>query len=163
MAAPIQIVLGILNWLHLASTVIWFGGLTTNVLVLMPSLRMTLDPPVIGSFMNTYMKKFRPLVYISMLVIVVTGATITAIINPSYLSLTSEWAVALLIKHVLVAFAIIASIYSFEVLAPKVAALGAKGPSPELARLQAIQLSAAKIAVIVAMLILLLTGIQTAL
>ncbi|MFW9965294.1 MAG: hypothetical protein ACFFCX_17100 [Candidatus Sifarchaeia archaeon] len=163
MAAPIQILLGILNWLHLVATVVWFGGLTTNVLTLMPTLRATLEPPMVGGFMNTYMKKFRPIVYVSILVLVITGVIITLILNPSYLGLTSEWAIVLLVKHILVAFAIIATIYGFEILAPKVAALAAKGPSPELAQLQKIQLNAAKIGVIIAMLVLLLTGIQTAL
>jgi uncharacterized membrane protein len=163
MAAPIQILLGILNWLHLVATVMWFGGLTTNVFVLMPSVRATLEPPMGGAFLNTYMKKFRPVVYVSVLIIVISGVIITSIMNPSYLNLTSEWAIVLLIKHVLVTLAIIATIYSFEILAPKVATLGAQGPSPELAQLQQIQLNAAKIAVVIAMLILLLTGIQTAL
>ncbi|MFW9809130.1 MAG: hypothetical protein ACFFE6_07095, partial [Candidatus Thorarchaeota archaeon] len=59
--------------------------------------------------------------------------------------------------------AVIATLYGFEVLAPKVAKLAAQGPSPELAQLQKIQMNSAKIGFIIALLILLLTGIQTAL
>ncbi|MFW9789356.1 MAG: hypothetical protein ACFFE2_17255 [Candidatus Thorarchaeota archaeon] len=163
MATSIQILLGVLNWFHLIATVTWFGGLSTNVLVLMPSIGASLEPPAAGNFMNNYMKKFKPLVYVSILILLTTGVIITLMMNPTYLSLSSEWAIVLLIKHVLIAFAVIATIYGFEVLAPKVAKLAAQGPSPELAQLQKVQMNSAKIGFIIALLILLLTGVQTAL
>ncbi|MHA2211881.1 MAG: hypothetical protein ACXAEN_08145 [Candidatus Thorarchaeota archaeon] len=163
MATPIQILLGSLNWLHLVATVAWFGGLTTNVLVLMPSLGASLDPPSAGKFMSTYMGRFRPLVYVSILILVLTGAIIAWIMNPTYLELASEWAIVMAVKHVIVAIAIIATMYSFEILAPKVAKMAAQGPSPELAKFQQLQMTVAKVGFVMAMLILLLTGIQTAL
>ncbi|UCE10853.1 MAG: DUF4149 domain-containing protein [Candidatus Thorarchaeota archaeon] len=163
MATPIQLLIGFMNWLHLIATVAWFGGLTVNVLILMPSMQATLDPPTAGKLLNTYMGRFRRLVYVSILVLVLTGAAIAWIMNPAYLELSSEWSIIMAIKHVIVAIAIIATLYSFEILAPKVARLAAQGPSPELAKLQQIQMTAARVAFIVALLILLLTGIQTAL
>ncbi|MHA2143069.1 MAG: hypothetical protein ACXADD_16410, partial [Candidatus Thorarchaeota archaeon] len=88
MATPAQILLGVLNWLHLVATVTWFGGLTTNVFILMPSLGSTLEPPVVGNFLNTYMKRFRPLVYVSILILISTGAIITIMMNPLYPAIT---------------------------------------------------------------------------
>ncbi|MHA2311870.1 MAG: hypothetical protein ACXADF_10310, partial [Candidatus Thorarchaeota archaeon] len=88
MATPAQILLGVLNWLHLVATVTWFGGLTTNVFILMPSLGSTLEPPVAGNFLNTYMKRFRPLVYVSILILISTGAIITIMMNPLYPAIT---------------------------------------------------------------------------
>ncbi|MFW9817773.1 MAG: hypothetical protein ACFFEW_17790, partial [Candidatus Thorarchaeota archaeon] len=137
--------------------------ITTNILVLMPSIGASLEPPAAGKLMSNYMKKFRPLVYVSILILITTGAIITVLMNPAYLSLSSEWSIVLLVKHTLIAFAVIATIYGFEVLAPKVAKLAAQGPSPELAQLQKIQMNSAKIGFIIALLVLLLTGIQTAL
>lgn len=163
MVTSTQLILGVLNWLHLVATVAWFGGLSTNILVLMPSIGASLDPPAAGKLMSNYMKKFRPLVYVSILILITTGAIITVMMNPAYLSLSSEWSIVLLIKHALIAFAVIATLYGFEVLAPKVAKLAAQGPSPELAQLQKIQMNSAKIGFIIALLILLLTGFQTAL
>ncbi|MFW9809753.1 MAG: hypothetical protein ACFFE6_10290, partial [Candidatus Thorarchaeota archaeon] len=121
MVTSTQILLGVMNWLHLVATVAWFGGLSTNILVLMPSIGASLEPPAAGKFMNNYMKKFRPLVYASILILLTTGAIITVMMNPAYLSLSSEWSIVLLIKHALIAFAVIATLYGFEVLAPKVA------------------------------------------
>ncbi len=158
-----QIILGILNWLHLVATVTWFGGITTNALVLVPSLGASLDPPTAGGFMNTYMKKFKPLVYVSILVLILTGVFITGLLNPGYLEFSNEWSLILLIKHVFVALAVLATLYGFEVLAPKIAKLAAQGPSPELAQLQKVQMTSVKIAVVMAFIILLLTGFQTAL
>ncbi|MHA1962624.1 MAG: hypothetical protein ACW99U_20725 [Candidatus Thorarchaeota archaeon] len=48
-------------------------------------------------------------------------------------------------------------------MAPKVAKMAAQGPSPELAKFQQLQMTVAKVGFVMAMLILLLTGIQTAL
>ncbi|NIO37394.1 DUF4149 domain-containing protein [Candidatus Bathyarchaeota archaeon] len=163
MVAPIQITLGLLNWLHLVATVTWFGGVTTNVLLVAPSLGVSLEPPAAGKFMNEFMKKFRPLVYVSIIVLVATGAILTWILDPLYLGLASEWAIVLTIKHIVIAIAIIGSLYSFEVLGPKAAKLAAQGPSPELAQLQRIQMNAARMGFILVLLILLLTGLQTAL
>lgn len=158
-----QLLLGILNWLHLVATVTWFGGITTNAMVLVPSMGASLDPPTAGKFMNIYMKKFKPLVYISIIILISTGLIITVLLNPLYLALSSEWAIILLIKHVFVALAVLATLYGFEVLAPKIAKLAAQGPSPELAQLQKVQMTSVKMAVIIAFIILLLTGFQTAL
>ncbi len=70
---------------------------------------------------------------------------------------------ALIIHAIGASIAIIGSMYSFERLAPKVAAAAAKGPSQELARLQQLQMRAAKMGLILSIMILLLTGIATAL
>ena len=163
MATTLQILLGLLNWLHLTATVIWFGGMTTNALIVAPSAGASLEPPAVGKLMSTIMKRFRPVVYISILIIIITGAMITSIMNPAFIDLATEWGMVSLIKHVVIAITVIAVIYSFEVLAPKVARVAAQGPSPELAQLQKIQMNVAKIGLVMALVILFLVGIQTAL
>lgn len=163
MATSIQILLGILNWLHLTATVLWFGAMTTNTLVVVPSAGAALEPPAVGKLMSTIMKKFRPLIYVSILILLTTGVIITSIMNPAFIDLATEWGIVTMIKHVFIAIAVIATLYSFEVLAPKVARVAAQGPSPELAQLQKLQMNVAKVGLVMAMVILFLVGIQTAL
>ncbi|MGQ9469701.1 MAG: hypothetical protein ACUVTD_07800 [Nitrososphaerales archaeon] len=55
------------------ATVIWIGGMATNLLVLLPSMREALEPPIMGKLMGSVMKRFRPLVYASMIILVASG------------------------------------------------------------------------------------------
>lgn len=50
--------------------------------------------------------------------------------------LSSPWALFLLLKHIFVVVLIIIGIYILEVIFPKIERAGAKGPSPEMAKLQ---------------------------
>ncbi len=163
MATILQIILGLLNWLHLTATVVWFGAMTTNAFIIVPSVGASLEPPAAGKLMNAIMKRFRLLVYVSILILLTTGVIITSIMNPAFIDLATEWGIVSLIKHVVIAITIIAVLYSFEVLAPKVARVAAQGPSPELAQLQKIQMNVAKVGLFMASVILFLVGIQTAL
>jgi hypothetical protein len=67
-----------------------------------------------------------------------------------------------LIKHIFVTVLIILAIYAFEKVAPRVSKLAAKGPSPELVRLQRLQLNLASAGFILSIIILFLTGVATA-
>ncbi len=163
MATSIQILLGLLNWLHLTATVMWFGGMSTNLLVVGPSVGASLDPPTAGKFMSAVMKKFRILVYICIVIILITGVLINYMMNPGFFDLATEWGMVTFIKHIIIAITVIAVLYAFEVLAPKVAKVAAQGPSPELARLQKVQMNVAKVGFVFALVILFLVGIQTAL
>ncbi|MFQ5759217.1 MAG: CopD family protein, partial [Candidatus Bathyarchaeia archaeon] len=114
---------------------------------------------------GSVMKRFRPLVYLSIVTFLFSGIAMT-LLDENYLGfldLSTPWAVVMLIKHVIVGIFIYLAIYSFEGLAPKVAEVAAKGPSPELARLQRLQMRGAKIGLGLGIVILLLTGIATAL
>jgi hypothetical protein len=72
------------------------------------------------------------------------------------------WSTISSIKHVLIIIIVVLVIYAFEGLARKVSRLAAKGPSPELARLQKKQIMFSYIGLVLAIIILLLTGILTA-
>jgi uncharacterized membrane protein len=120
---------------------------------------------MIGKLFGSVMKRFRPLVYFSILAFLFSGIAMTYL-NENYtglLDLSTSWAVVSVIKHVAVGIFMVLAVYNFEVFAPKVAAVAAKGPSPELARLQKVQKRFAKVGLLVAVVILLLTGISTAL
>lgn len=158
------IVLSGVNWLHLIATVFWIGAASTNILILLPSMKAVLEPPVMGKLMGAVMKRFRTIVYISMVILGVTGIAMN-LLNKNYLGLMqfgNTWSMITLIKHVVTAALVILVFYAFETLAPKVSRLAAKGPSPELAHLQKKQISLAVTGLVLGIVILLLTGIMTA-
>jgi uncharacterized membrane protein len=67
------IFLSVVNWIHLFATVVWIGGMTTNLFVVLPSIRETLEPGVMGKLMGAVMKRFRVWIYISIVLLVLTG------------------------------------------------------------------------------------------
>ena len=132
------VTLSILNWFHLLATVVWMGGIFINNLAVSPSARESLEPMVMGKFMGSYIKKFRVLAYISMGILIVTGVIMT-IMNPhsgSAATISNLWSQFTLVKHIFVVILIILGIYLVEVLIPKIGRLSAKGPSPEVGKLQ---------------------------
>jgi len=158
------IILSAVNWLHLIATVVWIGAMAFNLLILLPSMRETLEPPTMGKLMGTVMKRFRTFVYASMVVLAVTGVVMN-LLNKSYLGILlmgNLWSIVTLIKHIFTAALVITAIYAFEGLAPQVSGLAAKGPSPELAQLQKKQMNLAYTGFVLGIIILLLTGIMTA-
>jgi uncharacterized membrane protein len=156
--------LSVINWLHLFAMVIWFGGFFTNILVLVPSLKESLEPAAMGPFMGTFSKRFRRLVYLSIVVLLVTGV-VMLLLNKEYLGLLdlgNEWSILMLIKHIFVLTMIGIAVYMFEVVFPKIGRLAAKGPSPELARVQKLQIRLGIVGFVVALAILAFTAVTTA-
>jgi len=139
--------------------------MATNILILLPSVNEALGPgPATGKLMASIMKRFRPLVYSSIATLTVTGFVMTSL-NENYLGLLifgNLWTLIMVVKHIFVAVLVILAVYAFEVLAPKVARLAAKGPSAELAGLQRLQLAIARTGFILGIAILFFTGIATA-
>jgi len=158
------ILTSVINFIHLFATVAWFGAMTTNAFILVPSVREALEPPVAGKLMGAVMRRFRILVYTSIAVLVVTGIGMTRIDKHfmGYMQFKNLWSTISSIKHVLIIIIVVLVIYAFEGLARKVSRLAAKGPSPELARLQKKQIMFSYIGLVLAIIILLLTGILTA-
>jgi uncharacterized membrane protein len=157
-------ILSAVNWLHLVATVVWIGGIVTNLIVVSPSAKESLEPPVMGRFMGSFIKRFRCLVYFSMGVLVVTGV-IMMLLNDQYLGIFNFgnlWTLVVVVKHILVVILIILAIYIFQILFPRMGQLGAKGPSPELAKLQKLQGQLAVTTVIIGLVILVFTAITGA-
>jgi hypothetical protein len=72
------------------------------------------------------------------------------------------WSSISSVKHIFTLIMVILVIYAFEGLGKKVSRLAAKGPSPELASLQKRQSTFSYIGLVLAIIILILTGILTA-
>ena len=154
------ILASVLNFFHLFATVAWFGAMTTNAFILMPSIGTTLEPPVAGKLMGAVMKRFRIVVYASIVVLIVTGILMTD--GMKFMQFTSLWSIISSIKHIFIIIVVIGVLYSFEGLGRKVARLAAKGPSPELASLQKKQIIGSRIGLVGAFIIMILTGILVA-
>ena len=156
--------LSTLNFLHLLATVVWVGGMGTNILVTLPSIREVLEPAVSGRFIGAIMKRFRLIAYLSIVTLILCGVLLT-LLNENFVGgpFDNTWSQLILVKHIFVAALVLLTVYSFEIFAPKVAKLAAKGPSPELLKAQKLQLRLASTGFVLGLVILLLIAIALSL
>ena len=132
-------------------------------LVLSPSAKESLEPPVRGRFIGSYMKRFRVLAYVCMGVLVVTGV-IMMLFSPKYtggFDLSSPWALFLLLKHIFVVVLIVIGVYILEIVFPKITQAGAKEPSPEMPKLQTLLGKLGMTSFAIGLLILLFTAVTS--
>jgi len=126
------------DFLHLMATVAWIGGMFFNFIVVMPSLAKTLPPPDMGRVLGNMLKKVRIIVYVSLLILFVTGIPMK--ISSEYyvgiINFDNTWEIITFIKHVFVALLALLAIYNFEFLIPKVGKIASQGPSPQLGLLK---------------------------
>ncbi|MGD2294283.1 MAG: DUF4149 domain-containing protein [Candidatus Aminicenantes bacterium] len=165
MSPALELVLiTLMNWIHLFATVAWIGGITTMIFVVSPGVKAALEPPVIGKLMDVLVKRMKMLVYINAALLIVTGFVLQGL-NPAYADygFGSRLPAILVIKHILILIMIILGIYVSEKVGPKISKLAAKGPSPEIGRLQKKQVSIGFINFILGLLVLLLSGYMSAL
>lgn len=92
-------------WLHMLATIVWVGGLALMALVVWPSARTVLGPgPQLNALVREWQRRFNPLAWISLAVLVVTGL-MQMTVNPNYegfLRVENGWAWAILLKHIAV-------------------------------------------------------------
>jgi uncharacterized membrane protein len=132
------IVLTVLDFIHQMATIAWIGGMVFNLLAVMPTVSKVLEPALAGKFMGALMKRVRVIVYVSLLVLFVTGIPmkIASEYYVAIINFDTAWETASFVKHVLVAILALVALYSFELLSQKVGRLAAKGPSAELVSLR---------------------------
>lgn len=152
----------ILDFLHLMATIAWIGGMFFNFLVVMPTVAKALDPQTTGKFMGMLFKRVRVVVYISLIILFVTGIPMK-IANEFYVSVISfgnNWELIGFVKHVFVAILALMAIYSFEVLLPKVSKLAKEGPSPKLLGLRKKQMVLGSVSFLFGIIIIFLSAIM---
>ena len=152
----------LIDWLHIMATILWIGGMFTNMVILRPVMMKTLSPADAGKFMGAFMKRFKAVVYGSIVVLGITGIPLK-IINENYVSIINfenNWEIVSFVKHVCYGILVILAVYSFEVLAPKMARLAANGPSPAMQALQKRQMMAGALALLSALIILVLSSLM---
>ena len=119
MSTPPSWVMAIFFWLHMLPTVTWIGSLAAINLLVLPASTRTLKLADQLSFIAALQKRLEPLAWFSMGLLVVTGLFQMSA-NPHYdgfLSTSTQWSLAILVKHGLAAvMAVVSAIQTWEVL-----------------------------------------------
>jgi uncharacterized membrane protein len=104
--------------LHLLATVAWIGCLVAISILFLPATR-TLKPVDHLAFVEAIQKRLEPIAWFSMSLLLITGLFQMSV-NPHYdgfLSTSTQWSLAILTKHILGIFMVVASaIQTWEVI-----------------------------------------------
>ena len=159
MTTPPSWVLALTYWLHMLATVTWVGSLAAINLLVLPASKRTLKLVDQLSFISALQKRLEPIAWFSISLLVVTGL-IQMSTSPHYdgfLSLSTQWSMAILTKHVLgVIMVVVSAIQTWEVI-PAIHRILMKKENAnvdELARLQRRELILLRANLIISILIL---------
>ena len=97
-----QLVLLLSFWLHMLATILWLGGLATLSIWLIPSLRASLSAEAYANWVTKVNNKMSAVGWLSIATLTVTGLVQMGA-NPFYEGLfafANNWALALLLKHI---------------------------------------------------------------
>jgi uncharacterized membrane protein len=141
MSTPPTWVLALVYWLHMLATVAWIGSLAAINLLVLPASQRTLKLADQLAFISALQKRLEPLAWFSMSLLLVTGL-VQMSTSPHYdgfLALSTQWSMAILIKHSLgVIMVVVSAIQTWEVI-PSIHRILMKKESAspeELSRLQ---------------------------
>ena len=106
-------------WLHLLATVTWVGSLAGVSLLVLPAMKRSLDVEAQLVFIEALQRRLEPIAWFSMSLLLATGLFQMSV-NPHYdgfLSTSTQWSLAILIKHILGIFMVVVSaIQTWEVI-----------------------------------------------
>ena len=158
-------------WLHLIATIVWIGGLALTALVVWPVAQRTLEAPQLAALMEALHRRFTPLAYLSLGVLIVTGM-IQLVGDKNYmgaLQFTNTWSQVILVKHLCVGAMIAISVYmnmSVEPALRRLALLETRQPQTVAGAIAVLCQRRARLTQInfaCGLLVLLLTAVATAL
>ncbi len=141
MQTPPSWILAIIFWLHMLATVTWIGSLAAINILVLPASHRTLSLPDQLSFISALQKRLEPLAWFCMGLLLVTGLfqLSTSPHYDGFLSLSTQWSLAILVKHGLaVIMVVVSAIQTWEVLPAiqRVLMKKEKAEEYELAKLQ---------------------------
>jgi len=119
MSAPSTPVLAVIYWLHMLATVTWIGSLAAINFLVLPASTRTLKPADQLGFISALQKRLEPLAWFCMGLLLVTGLfqLSTSPHYDGFLSVSTQWSLAILVKHGLaVGMVIVSAIQTWEVL-----------------------------------------------
>lgn len=159
MDTPSTPVLATLYWLHMLATVVWIGSLAAINLLVLPASTRTLKLADQLSFISALQKRLEPLAWFCMGVLLVTGMfqMSTSPHYDGFVSVSTQWSLALLIKHgFAVVMVVVSAIQTWEVLPAIQRTLMKKDKASEeeLARLQRKELLILRVNLVLSALIL---------
>lgn len=159
MTTPPAWVMALIYWLHMLATVTWVGSLAAINLLVLPASTRTLKLVDQLSFIAALQKRLEPLAWFCMGLLLVTGLFQLSA-NPHYdgfLATSTQWSLAILVKHSLAAFLVVTSaIQTWEVI-PSIHRILMKkenADADELAKLQRRELILLRTNLVLAVLIL---------
>jgi uncharacterized membrane protein len=117
--APPAWALALTYWLHLLATVTWVGSLAGVSFLVLPAMKRSLEPETQLGFIEAMQKRLEPIAWFSMSLLVLTGLFQMSV-NPHYdgfISVSTQWSVAILIKHLLgIVMVVVSAIQTWEVI-----------------------------------------------
>lgn len=118
-SAPPSWALALTYWLHLLATVTWVGSLAGVSFLVLPAMQRALNPETQLVFIEAMQKRLEPIAWFSMSLLLVTGLFQMSV-NPHYdgfLSISTQWSLAILIKHLLgIILVVFSAIQTWEVI-----------------------------------------------
>ncbi len=164
MPAPSTPILATLYWLHMLATVTWIGSLAAINLLVLPASHRTLKLGDQVSFISALQKRLEPLAWFCMGLLLATGLfqLSTSPHYDGFLSISTQWSLAILIKHGLaVVMVVVSAIQTWEVLPAIQRTLlkKEKADEAELAKLQKKELLILRVNLILSTLILAATAL----
>lgn len=155
---PKQITFALVTFLHDLFTAVWIGGLITLGLAVLPSVRAVLGMgPETKELMNAIQKRLSPLIYVSIVGLIVTGLLLSRR-SPDFqgpFGFGSAYATVLSLKHVLVALMVGIALYRSLVLGRKSA--------PSSPRQEKLKVGLLLVNAVLGIAVLLLSGFSAAL
>ena len=116
---PPTCALALTFWLHLLATVTWVGSLAAISFLVLPAMKSALDVETQLKFIEAMQKRLEPVAWFSMSLLLVTGLFQMSV-NPHYdgfLSTSTQWSLAILIKHILgIIMVVVSAIQTWEVI-----------------------------------------------
>jgi uncharacterized membrane protein len=159
MEAPSTWTLAVIYWLHMLATVVWIGSLAAINTLVLPASQRTLSLSDQLSFISALQKRLEPLAWFCMGILLVTGLfqLSTSPHYDGFLSLSTQWSFAILIKHgFAVVMVVVSAIQTWEVLPAIQRTLmkKEKADEAELAKLQRKELLILRVNLVLSTLIL---------
>ena len=163
MTIPSAWILAILYWLHMLATVTWIGSLAAINLLVLPASTRTLKLVDQLSFIAAVQKRLEPLAWFCMGLLLVTGLfqLSTSPHYDGFLNTSTQWSLAILIKHGLaIVMVVVSAIQTWEVLPSihRTLMKKEKAGEDELAKLQKKELLILRINLLISALILAATA-----
>ena len=119
MITPPSWALALTYWLHLFATVTWVGSLAGVSLLVLPAMKQSLDAETQLVFIEALQRRLEPIAWFSMSLLLATGLFQMSV-NPHYdgfLSTSTQWSLAILIKHLLgIMMVVVSAIQTWEVI-----------------------------------------------
>jgi len=119
MTPPSTWAIAITYWLHLLATVAWIGAIVATSILFLPAASKTLKPIDHLALIDAMQKRLEPIAWFCMSLLLLTGLFQMSV-NPHYdgfVSTSTQWSLAILIKHILGIFMVVASaIQTWEVI-----------------------------------------------